>query len=78
MGNPNWKQYKRKGLSEMCPIGHSWDLKYSNKLSISDEDKKLSYDDFMTGYIARNPNNHDDIWYVSKKYFDENFELNEQ
>jgi hypothetical protein len=24
--------------------------------------------------VARNPNNHEDLWYVAKKYFDENLE----
>ena len=25
--------------------------------------------------IARNPKNHEDQWYVAKKYFEDNFEL---
>ena len=32
------------------------------------------YEEFIEGYIARNPKNHDDLWYVAKKYFDENLE----
>jgi hypothetical protein len=43
-------------------------------LSVSDADKKLSDEEYEQGYIARNPKNHDDIWYVNKKYFDDNLE----
>jgi hypothetical protein len=68
-----FKQYKRKGLSEMCPF-----LEYVGKdlstVSVSDQDKLLSNEEFMLGYIARNPKNHDDLWYVAKKYFDDNLE----
>jgi hypothetical protein len=43
-------------------------------ISISDADKKLSKEDFELGYVARNPKNHKDMWYVAKKYFDDNLE----
>lgn len=68
-----FKKYKRKGLSEMIAfkefIGQNM-----TKLSVSDQDKLLSNEEFEQGYIARNPKNHEDIWYVSKKYFDDNLE----
>jgi hypothetical protein len=67
-----FKQYKRKGLSEMIPvINFEGDL---DKISISEPDKNLSRDEFQKGYVARNPKNHEDLWYVAKKYFDENLE----
>jgi hypothetical protein len=70
--NQTWNQYKRKGLSEMCRVcNFSGDM---SKVSVSDPDKKLSPEEFNEGYIARNPKNHADLWYVAKKYFDDNLE----
>lgn len=40
----------------------------------------ISKEDYVAGspkegdMIARNPNNHDDMWLVAKKYFEDNFE----
>jgi len=64
-----WKQYKRKGLSEMRLYVNGEDL---TEISVSDVDKAL--DTLDGGYIARNPKNHKDQWYVAKKYFDDNLE----
>lgn len=70
-----FKQYKRKGLAEMVPfkdytcVGKFWE-----EISVSEPDKLLSKEEFELGYVARNPDNYDDKWYVAKKYFDENFE----
>ncbi len=41
-------------------------------VSISEVDKQR--DTLEGGYIARNPENHDDKWYVSKEYFEANLE----
>ena len=70
--NNNWKQYKRKGLSEMIQYKEYNGI--LNYVSVSEVDKQLVYEEFIEGYIARNPKNHDDLWYVAKKYFDENLE----
>jgi len=74
----NFKQYKRKGLSEMVSVTefteNGGDL---SKVSISSPDNLLQIhnrDEFYLGYVARNPKNHEDLWYVAKKYFDENLE----
>ena len=68
-----FKKYRRKGLSEMVQfkefVGEDMSL-----VSVSDADKKLSNLEFEQGYIARNPKNHQDLWYVAKKYFDDNLE----
>lgn len=61
-----WKQYKRKGLSEMRPYVLGEDL---SGISVSGEDTPEE-----GGMIARNPANHDDQWYVSKAYFEANLE----
>ncbi len=70
-----FKKYKRKGLSEM--INWSDFTGDMTLVSISDADRLLSNEEFMKGYIARNPKNHGDKWYVAKKYFDDNLELEE-
>lgn len=67
--NEEWKQYKRKGLSEMRPYVLGEDM---SGISLSDEDKKL--ETLEGGMIARNPVNHKDQWYVAEKYFTENLE----
>ncbi len=66
----HFKQYQRKGLSEM--IQAKLFTESMDSVSVSEADKALSNEEFMEGYIARNPLNHEDKWYVSKKYFDEN------
>lgn len=70
-----FKQYKRKGLSEMVAFEDFQG--FMDGVSISEPDKKLSeenYEEFKQGFIARNPKNHEDLWYVAKKYFDDNLE----
>jgi len=68
-----FKQYKRKGFSEMVTL-----LEFENQgqgvVSVSEPDKRLPDSEFKLGYVARNPKNHADLWYVSKKYFDDNLE----
>lgn len=67
-----FKKFRRTGLSEMIPVKQF----HGNidNVSVSAPDKELPKDVFMQGFIARNPKNHDDMWYVSKNYFDENLE----
>lgn len=69
-----FKQYRRKSISEMRQIIGGESL---IGVSISDVDKKLK-DEFPNifnqGYVARNPKNHEDQWYVAKAYFDDNLE----
>lgn len=66
-----WKQYKRKELSEMRPYINGESLE---GVSISEVDQRRGSP--KTGdMIARNPQYHVDQWLVAKKYFDDNFEL---
>ncbi|MGV8961913.1 MAG: hypothetical protein ACOH2V_00850 [Candidatus Saccharimonadaceae bacterium] len=70
-----FRQYKRKGLSEMTPVTeYLEDMGDLSRVSISKPDADLDDVDFEQGYVARNPKNHADMWYVAKKYFDENLE----
>lgn len=62
-----WKQYKRKVLSEIRPYVLGEDL---TGISVSDVDDPPN----DMGMIARNPKNHKDQWYVSRKYFEDNLE----
>lgn len=61
-----WKQYKRKGLSEMRPYVPGEDL---SGISVNKEDTPE-----LGGMVARNPDNHADQWYVAKAYFEKNLE----
>ena len=63
-----FKQYRRKGFSEMRPYVLGEDL---SGISVSAEDNPET----DMGMVARNPKNHADQWYVARKYFDENLEL---
>ena len=62
-----WKQYKRKGLSEMRPYVLGEDLTGISVAKVDNPQKDM-------GMIARNPKNHKDQWYVARKYFEENLE----
>jgi len=63
-----WKHYRRKGIAEMRPYVKGEDL---TGISVSEQDDPPN----DMGMIARNPENHDDQWYVARKYFEDNFEL---
>jgi hypothetical protein len=62
-----WKTYIRKGAAEMRPYVHGEDL---SGISVSDQDAPPN----DGGMIARNPDNHEDRWYVNRAYFEKNFE----
>lgn len=64
-----FKQYRKKGVSEMRPYIPGEDL---TGVSISQEDNPKLGD-----MIARNPQNHKDRWLVDKKYFEDNYETAE-
>lgn len=66
-----WKQYKRKGLSEMRPYVEGEDI---TGVSISDADKQNG-SPRVGDMIARNPSNHADQWLVAEEYFKNNLEL---
>jgi hypothetical protein len=79
----DFQKYKRTNVAEMIKLSDYnlftlSELLAETTVSVSIPDKELAPDVFKLGYIARDPNNHNDMWYVSKKYFDENFELNEE
>ena len=63
-----WKSYRRKEILEMRPYVPGETLRgviVSNYVRPQTDG----------GMIARNPSNPNELWYMSKKYFEENFEL---
>jgi hypothetical protein len=62
-----WKKYRKIEVSEMRKYIPGEDM-----TGIS-----VSKDDILEdgGMIARNPKNFSDQWYVSKKFFEDNYEL---
>jgi len=62
-----FKKYERKNIAEMRPYVLDEDL---TGISVS----LVDHPHHDMGMVARNPKNHQDQWYVAKKYFEENFE----
>lgn len=69
-----FKQYVRTNIAEM----HEYDPNsmyprgFMERVSISTVDKKNGSPK-KGDMIARNPQNHDDLWLVAKDYFENNF-----
>jgi ribosomal protein L19 len=66
-----FKQYRRKSVSEMRPYVEGDTL--DGKVSISEADLKGG-SPLKGDMIARNPKNHEDQWLVAKTYFEDNLE----
>ena len=62
-----FKKYRRKGLAEMRPYESGESL---TGVSVAAVDKPQ----LTGGMIARNPDNHNDQWFVAMEYFVKNFE----
>lgn len=61
-----FKQYRKTGVAVMRPYVAEEDL---TGISVSSGDVPKS-----GGMVARNPHNHEDQWYVSAEFFEENYE----
>jgi hypothetical protein len=66
----DWKRYRRNGMAEMRPyvIGEAL-----GTISISQPDKDAGSPK-VGDMIARNPENHRDVWLVAAAYFAANFD----
>jgi len=64
-----WGEYRKKGVTEMRRYVDGEDLSLLG-ISLSKTDTPE-----IGGMVARNPVNHNDQWYVAKKYFDTHYEL---
>ncbi len=67
-----FKQYRRKNVSEMRPFKDGEILE--SIVSISQVDRSNGSPK-VGDMIARNPDNHNDQWLVAKDYFQNNLEL---
>ena len=66
----DWQRYRRKAVGELRPYVEGEDIEH---ISISEED--LNKGSPKAGdMVARNPLNHNDLWLVSKEYFEKNYE----
>jgi len=65
-----FKQYRRKSISEMRPYVEGEIL---DGVSVSDADKSNG-SPLLGDMIARNPKNHEDKWLVAREYFLDNLE----
>ena len=70
-----FKQYRKKGISEMRPYVKGEIL--DRKISISEADRKAGSPK-EGDLIARNPKNHEDQWLVAKEYAEDNFQLKQE
>jgi hypothetical protein len=61
-----FKKYTRTGVIELRPYLSGEDTEL---ISIASTD----YPEEDMGMVARNPDNHDDQWYVNKSYFEKNY-----
>ena len=66
-GMSEFSKYRRTNIAEMRPYVPGEDL---SGVSVSARDDPET----DRGMIARNPDKHDDQWYVAKAYFFKNFE----
>ena len=71
MSKDEFKKYRRKQIAELRPFVPGEQL--SERVSISEGDREAGSPK-AGDMIARNPDNHDDQWLVSKEYFNANFE----
>jgi len=79
-----FKEYRRTKTTELRPVTEDDIFRYESgetgssvilrHTSISDEDRKNGSPK-IGDMIARNPKNHSDLWLVSEKYFNDNFEV---
>ncbi len=72
-----FKKYRRSQIAQLAPVTKELenDLSWfeANKVSISEFDKSNGSPK-IGDMIARNPQDHADMWLVAEKYFSENYE----
>lgn len=72
----NYKEYRKKGITEMREVTPEeiWQGQLPDGVSVSDADEKAGSPK-AGDMIARNPENHNDMWLVAADYHEENYEL---
>jgi hypothetical protein len=71
MSNGEYKGYRRIQIAELRPYALGEKLNEGVSISAADRAAGSPKEGDM---IARNPEDHDDQWLVSKEYFEANFE----
>jgi len=66
-----FNKYTRTNVVEMRPYMLGEDLTH---IMVNNVDNPRT----DMGMVARNPENHDDMWYVSRRCFETNFKLKEE
>ena len=61
-------KYIRTHVTELRPYLLGEDLTHIHVNSVDNPQRDM-------GMVARNPANHDDMWYISQQYFKTNFKL---
>lgn len=69
MTSNQWVPCERVGQIEVRPYVHGDQARH--EISISEADLKLPT--LVGGFIARNPDNHADQWYIARDYFNEHY-----
>lgn len=64
-----FKKHQKKALTELRSYEHGEDM---TGITVSEQDAQLETLD--GGYIAKDPNDHNNQWYVSKSFYDANYE----
>lgn len=67
---PEFKKYRRTQIAEMTPWVPGFIM---DGVSVSAVDREAG-SPLPGDMIARNPKNHNDVWLVARKYFEDNFE----
>ena len=62
------QKFVKKGVTLMRPYVNGEDM---SSISVSKEDKKLKT--LVGGWIAYNPNDESDQWYISEVFFNDNY-----
>jgi hypothetical protein len=71
MTNSEFKRYRRRQVAELRPYVSGEKLDERVSISAADREAGSPKEGDM---IARNPDDHNDQWLVSKEYFEANFE----
>lgn len=63
-----WQRFQRVAIQELRPWGPDVDM---TKVSVSSVDQQAGSPK-AGDWIARNPNDHADMWLISARYFEQN------
>ena len=70
-----FQRFSRKGFAEARDLepGEGLEELRAKGVSVSEADA-LEFDSVPPGKVFRNPENHNDFWYVARAFFDKNYD----